>query len=108
MYRFCFIFLIFLNGCTRSSHQTLPQILSESEMLEVLVDVHLMESASKLNLLDGPREDSMLLRMHYNLYFDSKPYSLEDFKTSFEYYSEDPKTMEILFDSVLNRIQMLD
>ena len=82
--------------------------LSENQMIDALVQVHLLESAAQLNMLDGIRNDSLSLGNYYAGLFEDKPFSLEDFNESFTFYAEDPKVMEALLDSTLTRIQMME
>lgn len=77
-------------------------------MVDALVEVHLLESAYKLNLLEGAQADSLSIKDYYNSLFESKPYSIEQFKESFAFYSGNPKIMEALLDSVLTQVQMME
>tara|TARA_B110000116_G_C16362562_1_gene370467 strand:- start:191 stop:517 length:327 start_codon:yes stop_codon:yes gene_type:complete len=104
---FLVIIAVFFSCSQRVEKQPKP-VLSESQMIEVLVEVHLLESASKLNMIKGIKEDSLNIGDYYDALFASKECSFEEFDRSFTYYSEDPKTMEILLDSVLTRIQMME
>ncbi|MCS5664123.1 MAG: DUF4296 domain-containing protein [Flavobacteriales bacterium] len=105
-------FLVILSGlffsCSQRVEKQPKHILSESQMIEVLVEVHLLESASQLNMIKGMKEDSLNIRDYYEALFEPKEYSFEEFNESFTYYSKEPKTMELLLDSVLTRIQMME
>ena len=101
------IFCVCLS-CSQRVEKQPKHILSESKMIEALVEVHLFESAFKLNFLEGTRTDSLNIRDYYESLFESKEYSFEEFNESFTYYSREPKMMEMLLDSVLIRIQMIE
>ena len=106
------LFLVIIScvflSCSQRVEKQPKHILPESKMIEALVEVHLLESAFQLNFLEGTRTDSLNLRDYYEALFESKAYSLEEFNESFTYYSRDPKTMEMLLDSALTRIQMME
>ena len=95
-------------SCSQQEKTKAVATLSESQMIDALVQVHLLESAAQLNMLDGIRNDSLSIGNYYASLFEDKPFSLEEFKTSFAFYAENPKVMEVLLDSVLTRIQMME
>ena len=106
MNRGCLIFFsVLLLSCSQQDNESLD-LLTENQMIDALIEVHFLESASKLNLLEGA--DSLNIKDYYHALFSSKPYSLEKFRLSFEFYSQNPEGMEILMDSVLIRIQMME
>ncbi len=95
-------------SCTPQEETKVVASLSESQMIDALVQVHLLESAAQLNMLEGIRSDSLSLSNYYDGLFEDKPFSLDEFKTSFTFYADNPKVMEDLLDSVLTRIQMME
>lgn len=99
-------FLLF--SCSQHKREIEHGVLTQSEMIDALVDIHLLESAWELNMLEGSKDDSLKINEYYHATFASKSYSLEEFKLSFDFYSKEPKTMELLLDSVLTRIQMME
>ena len=54
-------------------------------MIDALTEIHLLESAVKLNLIEGLKNDSLNIRDYYEALFDTKPYSYEEFQESFTY-----------------------
>jgi len=102
------VILVLLFSCSQRVDKKPEHLLSESQMIEILVEVHLLESAYQLNMIKGMKDDSLNIGDYYDALFASKECSFEEFDQSFTYYSEDPKTMEILLDSVLTRIQMME
>ena len=95
-------------SCSQQEETKAVATLSESQLIDAFVQVHLLESAAQLNMLDGLRNDSLSLGNYYAGLFQDKPFSLEDFNESFTFYAEDPKVMEALLDSTLTRIQMME
>ena len=45
------------------------------QMIDALTEIHLLESAVKLNLIEGLKNDSLNIRDYYEALFDTKPYS---------------------------------
>jgi len=95
-------------SCSSQEEAKVVAPLSESQMIDALVQVHLLESAVQLNMLQGIRSDSLIIGNYYPGLFEDKSFSLDEFKTSFTFYAENPKVMEALLDSVLTRIQMME
>ena len=82
--------------------------MSDVQMIDALTEIHLLESAVKLNLIEGLKNDSLNIRDYYEALFDSKPYSYKEFQESFSYFTKSPTQMERFLDSVLIRVQMME
>ena len=109
MYRiFIFILLTLFFSCTQQEEKKPTHFLSESQMIDALTEVHLLESAVKLNLIEGLKNDSLNIRDYYEALFDTKPYSFKEFRESFNYFTKSPSQMEGFLDSVLIRVQMME
>jgi len=109
MYRiFVFILVTLFFSCTQKEEKKPKHLLSESQMIDALTEVHLLESAAKLNLLQGLKNDSLNIRDYYDALFMTKPYSYKEFQESFTYFTRRPSQMEVFLDSVLIRIQMME
>tara|TARA_Y100000991_G_scaffold196281_1_gene166079 strand:- start:680 stop:1018 length:339 start_codon:yes stop_codon:yes gene_type:complete len=109
MYRFfVFILLTVFFSCIQQTDKEPTNLLSEAQMIEALTDIHLLESAVKLNLIEGLKNDSLNLRDYYEALFDVKSYSYKDFQESFTYFTKQPAQIEVFLDSVLTRVQMLE
>ena len=104
---FLILCIAFVFSCSQEETKVVAA-LSENQMIDALVQVHLLESAAQLNMLDGIRNDSLSLGNYYAGLFQDTPYTLEEFKSSFAFYAENPKVMEVLLDSALTRIQMME
>ena len=107
MYKRILILMLFFS-CSQADEKSKSNLLSESEMIEVLVEINLLESAYKLNFLQEPKKDSTILLDYYHALFASKRYSFEEFQNSFNSYSQQPKKMQELLDSSLKRVQILE
>ena len=102
------VLLTALLSCSDKNTNIPATFLTEGQMIEALVQVHLLESAAQLNMLDGVREDSLSLRNYYSGLFLDEEFSLQDFEDSFTFFAKEPHKMESLLDSVLTRIQMME
>ena len=109
MYRlFVFIFLTVFFSCTQQAEKKPRHLLSDAQMIDALTEVHLIESAVKLNLIEDLKNDSLNIRDYYEALFDTKPYSYKEFQESFTYFTKNPSQMESFLDSVLMRVQMME
>ena len=109
MYRlFVFILLSVFFSCTEQAEKKPTHLLSDAQMIDILTEIHLLESAVKLNLIEGLKNDSLNIRDYYDALFMTKPYSYKEFQESFSYFSKRPSQMEVFLDSVLIRIQMME
>ena len=109
MYRISvFILLTLFFSCTQKEEKKPTHLLSESQMIDALTEVHLLESAAKLNLLEGLKNDSLNIRDYYDALFMTKPYSYKEFQENFTYFTRRPSQMEAFLDSVLIRVQMME
>jgi hypothetical protein len=103
-----FIFLCLLASCSNSSKRVDSPVLNEAQMIDGLLEVHLLEAAFERKITEEMRSRDFNIEDYYQVLFDNQFYSREEFNQSFSYYSRDPKTMERLLDSVLIKIQMLE
>ena len=82
--------------------------MSEVQMIDALTEAHILESAVKLNLIEGLKNDSLNIKDYYEALFCSKQYSYKEFQESFDYFTKNPSQMERFLDSVLLRVQMME
>ena len=109
MYRlFVFILLTVFFSCNHQVEKKPRHLLSEAQMIDALTEIHLLESAVKLNLIEGLKNDSLNIRDYYEALFDTKPYSHKEFQEGFTYFTRRPTQMEAFLDSVLIRVQMME
>jgi len=94
-------------SCSQPKEEKPQGILEQDVFVNTLVDVHLLEASLQLNLLEG-LNDSLNIKDYYLGLFDGDSLQLNTFRESFSYYAQNPKNMEAIYDSVLQKIQMLD
>lgn len=93
--------------CTSQPKRAMPSVLlSEPQMVEVMTDVQIVESAiSYKRSVKGQTE--YLKTRGYDTIFAH--YGITDslFKENFEYYIESPDVMERIMDSVISRLEAM-
>ena len=76
--------------------------VSEDQLLEVLIDVHIAEAA--VQSLRGETKDSVI-HAYYDQVFEIYGLKREDFETTMELYRNDPKRMEELYAKVMTEME---
>ena len=95
-------------SCTQQAEKNTTHLLSDVQMIDALTEIHLLESAVKLNLIEDLKNDSLNIRDYYEALFDTKPYSYKEFQESVTYFTKNPSQIESFLDSVLIRVQMME
>lgn len=98
---FSILFFLILFSCKQE--ETIPDyVISEQEMVNVLVDVELTQAEIKFSL------SSEELKMDYNKkfekVFDKHKLTQETFNKNLEYYCRNPLVMKDLYDQVIVRL----
>lgn len=100
---FC-VLLLLLSGCTNDQEQVdkIPEnVLSEEDMVDVMVDLQLAESYVRNN---RHNVDSIQPAAFYNKVWQDHHTSKEQVKESFLYYTTKPALMEQFYEEVINRL----
>ena len=102
----CFCFMILLNACSSSNKNKAEEILSETQMVEVLTDIYLTEG--KLNSLRIPKDSAeYLFKTIEPTIFAEHGIDSTVYKRSFQYYitnyEELSRIYELVIDSLSNR-----
>ena len=91
-------------GCNNRSRQV--EILSRDSLIDVLVDLHISESAYHMNQM-GTGNQTIIRR---NAYFDwvikKHHITYQQFDTSFKYYLNDNERFAKMYDLVINKIKL--
>jgi hypothetical protein len=107
MHKYIILFFLVLTLlCSCSGDDSAPDgILKKSEMVNVLVDVHIVDGG----LLNVSQEPDTLYKYGYPRYSAVfKKYNTDsaEFKRSFKYYSLKPSVFGDIYDKVLKRLQV--
>lgn len=99
--------LFFLAGCGNRSEKALPSVLlSESQMVDVMADVQIMESTiSYKRSVNG--KTAYLKTRGFDTIFAHYGITDSVFKENYDYYLEDPSVMERIMDSVVARLNVM-
>ncbi len=100
-----FLVLLFCTGwfsaCAPGGSSTPEGIIPVGEMVVVLKDISLVEARFQRRLgIPGINHGDLVFE-NYKVVFDSHNVTLNEFKTSYEYYSMEPEKMRLMYDSVI-------
>lgn len=76
-------------------------VIERDKFVEVLIDVQISES---MNQFIRNKESDYNLDFSYQWIYEKHGINEEIFRTSIEYYTEDPETFEAIYDEVIIRI----
>ncbi len=101
--------LTLLLSCTSTPEAALDQkpadLLSEKEMVGILIDVHITESA--LSLKNFNRDSSLVLYAYYkDEIFKEHHVTEQQFKNSYDYYSKHSDELNHIYEIVVDSISV--
>lgn len=95
-------------GCSKPVVEKPENLIGESKMVEVLVDVHLAEAAFNTRR----HRDSLLTNSSSANFYHSalQKHNLQDsiFEKSFVYYASQPKSFEKMYRQVMNSLTEME
>ncbi len=78
-------------------------LISEGEMVEVLVELHLAEA--RMEVINIPQDSIRpLLKARYAEIFKDLEVDSSAFNQTFSHYEQDPKQMDLLYEKVVNEL----
>lgn len=93
---------LFLVSCVEEEKNIPPtDLIQKQKMTEILADISKVEARFQRRLSVRGSNNEDMVSHNYKLVFDKHEVTMEQFKSSFEYYEQSPLEMQILFDSVL-------
>lgn len=97
--------LLFYSSCSVSETKSTP-VKSQSEIISLMVDMQILEA--RLNFLrsNGSNVDSLSVKMYDSL-FTVHNYTRKDLNQTLKDYSEKPKELQDIYDSVAARIEKM-
>ncbi len=72
-------------------------VLSEKEMTDVLVDLHLTTAAVNIRV---PIEQKAIRQQYINAVFEKHGLTREEFETSLDWYTKNSKQLSAIYDAV--------
>jgi hypothetical protein len=99
---FCSL-VIFLHSCT--NHEvTIPKgVMSKSEMIRILSDIHIADAIAETKAQGGENERDLSSAYHVQILKNYK-ISKEEFETSFKFYESKPELMNEVYNSVQEEV----
>ncbi len=99
------LLLFLLTGCTvkQQKGKKPKPFLDEKEMVDVLVDFRITESAIREMAAYG-QDTKKMSAYYYRKMFEKHHITLEEFKANLNYYSQDPKQIHDIYSQVITRI----
>lgn len=98
---FLFKFLIITSLCFFSCNEKTPCALADEELVLILADVQIAESAAQSII--GPARDS-LLDAYYRQIFEIHEVGEEEFRDCFRALEEDPERMSEIYELVIEEL----
>ncbi len=107
MFRFYPIIFLLLLGCNYSEKEKLPEnIIPEKQLIPILVDIHFADATLSVLHFDK-KNDRYKPENYYNIVLKKHGVDRKIFDKSIEYYSKNPKELDIIYDKVLNEFSKL-
>lgn len=82
-------------------------IIQVNDMINILTDVHLAESAAPVLKNDSINAD-VLIQSYYPMIFEHYEISQQKFKSSFQYYTEHPLILNYVYQKVIEQLNLMD
>ncbi len=97
------IAMLSMLACNRQENGIAECILSESQMIDIMTDVQIIEADINSRRAKGMNIDSASIVLYDQLF---EHYGITDsiFNQSMRYYTYNPKALEDIMDSVTNRL----
>ncbi|MFM1875980.1 MAG: hypothetical protein RL266_1717 [Bacteroidota bacterium] len=104
---FACLLIFLLYSCKEKKPLKPAYLLTEEQMVSVMVDMHLVETAHNLKLI-GPDSTNAEYKAYFNSIFASHEISKTDFDSSLFYYSTRTQQMNAIYDKVLEDLYELE
>ena len=104
---FIIIFSLFLFSFGKKQERVPENILTEEKMVDVMVDMHLVETASNLKLLPLDSTD-LPYREYFASVFVTHGVSKAEFDSSMFHYTTHTEQMNAIYDKVLERLNQME
>ena len=103
---FCFLFFTFLPGCREKEVQIPPDILGQEKMTTLFCEIHLAQAANS----NRTRNDTIRLSVSEPSEFALAKHQVEkdEFLKSLKFYSDHPKKLQQIYDSVITRLSRME
>ncbi len=102
-----FLVVLALASCEEKEPELPAYLLAEEDMVSIMLDMHLVETAQNLKLIDN---DTTLRRyqQYYAAIFRTHETTRADFDSSLFYYTTKTDQMSVIYDKVLEELSELE
>lgn len=95
-------------GCQEGGSNQAPEyLLSEEKMVDVMVDMHLVETAHNLKLMGTDSTYTEYLEK-FNSIFESHGVTKADYDSSLMFYTSNTQQMPVIYDKILEELYELE
>lgn len=104
------VLLLLLVSCNRMEglfSNRPSDVISKSQMVDVLVDMQLVESALRTSTVQPARGDSLLQKTYIRL-FKKHHITKEQFEASLQYYIQDIEQLDAIYNEVISRLTAME
>lgn len=101
------ILLVLLFSCQETTEKKPDYLLDEDKMVSVMVDMHLVETAQNLKVIEPDSANLNYDRMFESI-FVSHGVTKTAFDSSLYYYSTRTDDMNVIYDKVLEQLSELE
>jgi hypothetical protein len=105
-------FILILAGCKPSAEKELPRgltkdsVIPRSEMISILVDVHILEAALQIQRNKGA-DPGVPGDFYYQQLFSRYKISKEKFRKNLSWYESDPEKLRKMYEEVIRKLDTL-
>ena len=100
-YAVSLLFILFV-GCTSPEVKIPVNILTQEQMMPILVDIHVIEGARNGSIMLG---DTNGIEDYYAKVYEKFGITEDQFKSSFAYYSDNPTVFIPIYEEVLDSLK---
>lgn len=107
--RYCLVVIgcLLLAACQQKAETKPEYLLDEEQMVGVMVDMHLLETAQNLKVIE-PDTSFAEYDSLFGSVFVSHGVTKADFDSSLYYYATNTDEMHVIYDKVLERLSELE
>ncbi|MGM0565262.1 MAG: DUF4296 domain-containing protein [Bacteroidota bacterium] len=100
------IAVLLFSSCSKEEEKRPEKVLSESEMVDVMVDVHLAEAVLTRKRGENQKVDR-LTDAYYKKIYEKHDISKKTFDTSFSYYQQNLSDLQRIYEQVITELNKM-
>jgi len=104
---FLFVVVACFIGCDEKNQKQPDYLISEENMVDIMVDMHLVETVQNLKLIT-PDTTNTNYKEFFESIYKTHGVSKTAFDSSLFYYTSQSEQMNIIYDKVLERLYELE